>query len=135
MILPSHSARNVGVIFDNTMTMVPHINSTCKSAFYHLRNIARIRKFISLKTTETLVHAFVNSKLDYCNSPAYGLPKYLLQMLQYVQDAAACLITGIRKHDHMHITPILMDLLPVNERIQFKILLLTISKRLCPCLH
>ena len=70
MILPSHSARNVGVIFDNTMTMVPHINSTCKSAFYHLRNIARIRKFISLKTAETLVHAFVNSKLDHCNSLA-----------------------------------------------------------------
>ena len=115
----------VGIIFDNTMTMVPHINSTCKSAFYHLRNIARIRKFISLKTTETLVHAFVNSKLDYCNSLAYGLPKYLLQKLQYVQNAAARLITGIRKHDH--ITPILMDLhwLPVNQRIQFKILLLT----------
>ena len=125
VILPSVSARNVGVIFDNTMTMVPHINSTCKSAFYHLRNIARIRKFISLKTTETLVHAFVNSKLDYCNSLAYGLPKYLLQKLQYVQNAAARLITGIRKHHH--ITPILMDLhwLPVNERIQFKILLLT----------
>ena len=125
VILPSDSARNVGVIFDNTMTMVPHIDSTCKSAFYHLRNIARIRKFISLKTTETLVHAFVNSKLDYCNSLAYGLPKYLLQKLQYVQNAAARLITGIRKHDH--ITPILMDLhwLPVNERIQLKILLLT----------
>ena len=75
----------------------------------------RFRKFISLKTTETLVHAFVNSKLDYCNSLAFGLPKYLLQKL----------ITGIRKHDH--ITPVLMDLhwLPVNERIQFKILLLT----------
>ncbi|XP_067030517.1 uncharacterized protein [Acropora muricata] len=123
VILPSHSARNVGVIFDNTMTMVPHINSPCKSAFYHLRNIARIRKFISIKTTETLFHAFVNSKLDYCNSLAYGLPKYLLQKLQYVQDAAARLITGIRKHDH--ITPILMELLPVNERIQFKILLST----------
>ena len=40
LILPSHSARKVGVIFDNTMTMVPHIKSTCKSAFYHLRNIA-----------------------------------------------------------------------------------------------
>ena len=53
------------------------------------------------------------------------IPKYLLQKLQYVQNAAARLITGIRKHHH--ITPILMDLhwLPVNERIQFKILLLT----------
>ena len=54
------------------------------------------------------------------------MPKYLIQKLQYVLNAAARLITGIRKHDHI-VTPILMDLhwLPVNERIQFKILLLT----------
>ena len=53
------------------------------------------------------------------------LPSHSARKLQYVQNAAARLITGIRKHDH--ITPILMDLhwLPVNERIQFKILLLT----------
>ncbi|CAH3187123.1 unnamed protein product, partial [Porites lobata] len=92
------------------------------------RNIARIRKFISLKTTETLVHAFVNSKLYYCNSLAYGLPKYLLQKLHYFpifNKICCCFVVVIRKHDH--ITPILMDLhwLPVNERIQFKILLLT----------
>ena len=67
--------------------------------------MSSIRKFISLKTTETLVHAFVNSKLDYCNSLAYGLPKYLLQKLQYVQNAAARLITGIRKYDGSALTP------------------------------
>ena len=82
-------------------------------------------ELVRTEQEKVLVHAFVNSKLDYCNSLAYGLPKYLLQKLQYVQNAAARLITGIRKHDH--ITPILMDLhwLPVNQRIQFKILLLT----------
>ena len=60
----------------------------------------------------------------YVGNPVEG-HKYLLQKLQYVQNAAARLITGIWKHHH--ITPILMDLhwLPVNERIQFKILLLT----------
>ena len=78
-----------------------------------------------LLSCQVCLSSIVNSKLDYCNSLAYGLPKYLLQKLQYVQNAAARLITGIRKHDH--ITPILMDLhwLPVNQRIQFKILLLT----------
>ena len=39
VILPSDSARNVGVIFDNTMTMVPHINSTCKSAFLSFKEL------------------------------------------------------------------------------------------------
>ena len=105
--------------------MVPHNNSICKSSFYHLRNIARIRKYISIKTSEILVHAFITSKLDHCNSLLFGLPKNLLNKLQAVQNAAARLITLTRKHDH--ITPILIDLhwLPVADRIKFKILLLT----------
>ena len=107
------------------MTMLPQVDSVCKSAFYHLRNISHIRKFLSLKTTEILVHTLVSFKLDHCNSLWYNLPKYVVKKLQYVQNAAARLITCSCKHDH--ITPILSDLhwLPVSERIQSKILLLT----------
>ena len=66
LILPSKSARNIGVVFDNTVSMLPHVKFVCKTAFYHLRNIARIRKFLSVKTTEILVHAFAshNTNLD-----------------------------------------------------------------------
>ena len=105
--------------------MIPHINNICKSSFYHLRNIARIRKYISFKTAETLVHAFITSKLDHCNSVLFGLPKNLIDKLQAVQNAAARLISLTRKHDH--ITPVLIDLhwLPVAHRIKFKLLLLT----------
>ena len=72
-IQPAQSARNIGVILDSTiMTMLPHVDSVCKSAFYHLRNISRIRKFLSTKTTKILIHAFVPSKLDHCNSPLYN---------------------------------------------------------------
>ena len=110
--------------------MISHINSIVKSSFYHLRNIARIRKFLSLSTTKTLIHAFVTSKMDHCNSLLYGLPKHLTNKLQLVQNAAARLITLTRKHSH--ITPVLIDLhwLPVVQRIKFKILLLTYK-----CLH
>ena len=105
--------------------MLPHVNSVCKSAFYHLRSISRIRKFLSSKTTQILVHAFVRAKLDYCNSLWYDVPKYVLKKLQSVQNAAARLNTCSRKYDH--ITPVLFDLhwLAVNECIKFKILLLT----------
>ena len=105
--------------------MLPHVNSVCKSAFYHLCNISRIRKFLSSKTTEILVHAFVSSKLDYCNSLLYNVPKYVLKKLQSVQNAAGHLIRCSRKYDH--IAPVLCDLhwLPVNEHIKFKILLPT----------
>ena len=78
VITPSTHARNIGVIFDTHLTMVRHVNSICKSSFYHLRNIAKIRKYISLKTTEILVHSFVSSKLDNCNSLLFGLPNKLL---------------------------------------------------------
>ena len=85
------------------------------SAFYQLRNIARIRKYLSHKTTEFLVHAFVSLKLDFCNSRLYGIPKYL-QKLQSVQNAAVRLVTS-SKFDH--ITPLLMQLhwLPIAKCI------------------
>ena len=110
--------------------MVKHINLTCKSSFYHLRNIARIRKYLSLQSAETLVHAFISSKLDNYNSLLYGLPKLLIDRLQAVQNASARLIMLSKKRDH--ITPILRQLhwLPISSRINFKIILLAFK-----CLH
>jgi len=121
----SDCAKNIGVIFDTKMTLEKHIKNTCKSAFYHLRNIAKIRNTLSQEDTETLVHAFISSKLDYCNAILYGLPNYLVDKLQYVQNSAARLVTRTKRSDH--ITPILQDLhwLPVNQRIKYKLLLLT----------
>ena len=125
IIKPSPHARNIGAIFDTTMSMLPHVNNVCKSAFYHLRTISRIRKYLSTQTTEILIHAFVTSKLDHCNSLLHNVLKNVVKKLQSVQNAAAKLITPTRKR--YHITPILLDLhwLPVSERIKFKILLLT----------
>ena len=125
IIKPSPNARNIGAIFDTTMSMLPQVNNACKSAFYYLRTISRIRKYLSTQTSEILNYALVTSKLDHCNSLPYNVPKNVIKKLQSVQNAAARLITRSRKCDH--ITPILLDLhwLPVSERIKFKILLLT----------
>ena len=53
-------------------------------------------------SVEILVHAFVSSKLDYCNSLLYNIPKYVLNKLQFVQNAAARLITCSRKYVTSH---------------------------------
>ena len=124
-IIPTEAVRNVGAIFDSTLSMVPQVNSLCKTASYHLRNIARIRHLLSKESTEILVHAFVFSKLDYCNALLYGLPQCVIKKLQLVQNSAARLITCSRKYDHT--SPLLIQLhwLPITQRIWFKVLLLT----------
>ena len=94
IIKPSPYARNIGAIFDTTMSMLPHVNNVCTSAFYHLCTISRIRKYLSTQATEILIHAFVTSKFDHCNSLLYNVPKNVIKKLQSpVQNAAARLIT------------------------------------------
>ena len=124
-IRPSQQARNLGVIFDDTMLLSPHVNTIVKGAFYHIRNISKIRKYISKSTTEILIHSFVGSKLDFCNSLLFGAQKRDIVRLQSVQNAAARIIAGLKKRDH--ITETLRDLhwLPIEERIVFKINLIT----------
>ena len=80
---------------------------------------------ILLILTEMLVHAFITSRVDYCNSLLYGLPNYQLNKLQRVLNASARLVCNAPRF--CHISPLLRGLhwLPVKARIEFKILLIT----------
>uniref|UniRef100_A0A8P4G3E0 Reverse transcriptase domain-containing protein n=1 Tax=Dicentrarchus labrax TaxID=13489 RepID=A0A8P4G3E0_DICLA len=121
----STTVRNLGVIFDQDLSFNSHIKQTSRTAFFHLRNITKIRHILSQTDAEKLIHAFVTSRLDYCNSLLSGCPNKSIKTLQLIQNAAARVLTGTRKRDR--ISPVLASLhwLPVNCRIEFKILLLT----------
>ena len=67
-------ARNLGVLSDSCLTMKDHISEVSKLAFYHLRNISHIRKYLTLSAAKTIVHALVCSRLDANNALYYGLP-------------------------------------------------------------
>ena len=107
------------------MSVLSHFNKTCSSAFYYIYNMRRIRKYLSRSVTESLVHAFITSRIDYCNSLLYGLPNSHIMKLQRIQNAAARLVTGTLRF--CHVTPLLFHLhwLPISYRIKFKILLLS----------
>ena len=75
-ITPSSQARNVGVLFDSTMTLKPHIISNIvRVSSFHIRNISRIRKYLNPSAAEQIIHAFVTSRLDNGNALFYGLPQ------------------------------------------------------------
>ena len=69
----SSSVRNLGVMLDESLRMNSHINQICKASLYHIHNIRRISKYLSKECRQSLVHAYVTSRLDYCNSILYGL--------------------------------------------------------------
>ena len=97
-----------------------HINHACKTSYFALYRIGKLRTLSDNACFEKLVqHTFISLRLDYCNSNLYGWPSYEIQILQSVQNAAARLITHSKKYDH--ITPILKELhwLPVEEKIYF----------------
>ena len=125
VIKSSKQARNLGVGFDQYLDFKEHVKLTCKSAFFRIRSIAKIRWYLSQSTTEAIVDAYITSRLDYCNALLYGLPKYLINRFPLLQNSAARLVTLTRRQEH--ITPILrsLDWLPVHYRIVFEILLLT----------
>ena len=124
-IQSAHSARNLGIFLDENMTMADQIKKICQSAYFQIRNINSIRKILSDDTASILVHALITSRLDNGNALLYGISNTLLDKLQRTQNAAARVLSKTRKYDH--ITPTLIELhwLPVRQRIQFKILLLT----------
>ena len=121
----SSEVKNLGCWLDNQLKLNSHINRLCKSAFFHLYNIRKIRKFLSRETTQILVNALVTSRLDYCNSILYGLTATELYKLQRVQNSAARLICNVGRFDHISPSLKMLHWLPIKFRIQFKILLIT----------
>jgi hypothetical protein len=116
----STTVSDLGFIVDSQLNISDHVAQVCRSCYYQLRQLRPVRCSLTPDAATALIHAFVRSRLDYCNSLLTGVCDGVLRKLQSVQNAAARLITNTRKFDH--ITPVLRDLhwLPVRQRIVFK---------------
>ena len=121
LVFPSEKIRNLGVILDPCLRLHLHINNIIRVCVFHLRNIAKIRKFLTIDACQAVVHAFVSSRLDYCTALLYGSPSCQLNRLQQIQNSAAHLVLQAKPRDH--VTPLLKQLqwLTVKERTIFKV--------------
>jgi hypothetical protein len=124
VIKPTSKIRNLGVIFDEKLTFDNQVSTVRQSAYFHLKNIKAVQKYLPSEVFEGLVHAFISSKLDFCNSLLHGIPRSQLYRLQKLQNHAARIITHTKIRDS--ITPVLLKLhwLPVEQRCVFKVLTL-----------
>ncbi len=121
----SSSVRKLDVLFDSNLSFDSHVSSIYKTAFFHLKNISKLRPMLSMSNAEMLIHAFMTSRLDYCNALLGGCSACLINKLQMVQNAAVRVLTRTRKYDHISTIMSTMHWLPIKHRIDFKILLIT----------
>lgn len=121
----SDCIKYLGVNIDSSLNFLSHINYITSSCYTYIRKIRSVRKYLSQKDTESLVHAFISSRVDMCNSLFFGLPQVTLLKLQRLQNAAVRVIFKLRKRDPVHEHLRSLHWLNIEERITFKILLMT----------
>ena len=114
--------KNLGVYLHKSLSIEQHIAAVSKSCFNQIRNIGRIRSYITDSACNTLVCSLITSRLNYGNALLHGVNASALEELQRVQNTAARLIARRKKYDH--ITPVLIELhwLPVKVRCEYKLL-------------
>jgi len=124
-ITPAQSARNLGIIFDSTLSMSDHISSVSKSCFLCIRDLRRIRNTLDFSTARTIATSLIHSKLDYCNSLFLNLPQSQLGRLQLILNSSARAVSKTPKF--AHISPVLKSLhwLKIEQRIQYKVASIT----------
>ncbi len=95
------------------------IDNKLGAAFRQIYSLKRIHKFFSREATETLIHVFIFSHLDYCNGLLHGLPEYLTAKLQRILN----MVFKLPKFSHVTSLRYELHWLPVAYHIEFKLLL------------
>jgi hypothetical protein len=122
-ILPSSSCRNLGVVLDTKLSLGKYITELRQSCFYHLKRLASVKTSIPKYVMPSFVHAFITSRIDFCNSIFSGLPISSIQKIQVLHSCCAKFLTGRRKFDSSTKALSFLHWLPVNSRITFKLCL------------
>ena len=103
-ITQSLKVRDLGVTFDQFLNFDDHITAICRSTYFHIRNIGKIRNLLSYNACFTIIHALISCRLDYCNSLLHNVPTHKTDRLQRLQNQCARILTKSPRREH--ITPV-----------------------------
>jgi len=104
--------------------MQNHISKVTQTCFYHIRRLKQVRNLLGPDVAAKLIVSLVFSRLDYCNAILAGLPRSTIAPRQRVQNAAARLVARLGPYDHVSATLKDRHLLPIEQRIVFKLCVL-----------
>jgi len=89
VILPSQHVRLLGLVISGDLGLEKRVSNVSATCFHHRRQLRHIRRSLSTESVTILVHAFVTSRVDYCNAVFVGAPKSVTSKLQRVLNVAA----------------------------------------------
>ena len=98
---PECTARNLGVIFDPTLSWDAHVAHVVNKCFGMLIGLSHVRHHLPQNVVPTVVHGLVLSHVRYCLTVYGNCSDKNLKQLQRVINFCARVIAGRRKYDHI----------------------------------
>ena len=93
--------------------MADHVSAVCRACYFQLRQLRVILQSLTSEVVTSLVHAFISCHLDYCNALLYDITDSELQQRQSMLNAAARLVTGLRRTEDITLTLKSLHWLPI----------------------
>ena len=100
-IMQSLKVRDLGVVLNHFLNFDDHITAICRCTYFHIRNIGKIRNLLSYDACSTVIHTLISSRLVYC------------------------ILTKLPRREHYYHSLKNFHLLKIQDRITYKILMLT----------
>jgi len=126
------SMKVLGVTLDRRLTFDDHVSAVARSCNYHARVIRHVRQLLTVDLAQTLACSLILSSIDYCNAVLHGAPSGTIQKLQRVQNNAARVILQVPRRSHANSLLQELHWLPVEQRITYKLAVLTYKIRQTP---
>ena len=123
----SETVRNLGVLFDGTMSWKPHVAEVSRRVFAAYSSLRRLKNFLPTKTKITLAQSLLLPIIDYADTCYPDLSGVLLNKIDRLQNLFIRFIFGLRKFDHISHHRSQLKWLPIRRRRDLHVLSLLYS--------
>ena len=108
--------KNLGVIFDDTLSWDKHINKCVGIAYGKFKQAYRFKKFLSQEAKLNISEMYILSQFNYCDSLFLNASQIFKNKIQKVQNNCLRFSLDLRKFDHITIHRKKLGLLDMENR-------------------